>query len=46
MPLNFNPQNRPRRQDWNGELTETGMVYVAKKSLLQRGMFQNERFLV
>lgn len=45
MPLNFDPQRRPRRQDWNGELIETGMIYVAKKSILQRGVFQNERFI-
>lgn len=43
MPLNFDPQRRPRRQDWNGELVENGMVYVAKRSLLLRGLFQNER---
>ncbi|XP_037037274.1 N-acylneuraminate cytidylyltransferase [Bradysia coprophila] len=43
VPLNFNLLHRPRRQDWNGELVETGMIYVTKKSLLQNGAFQNER---
>lgn len=43
LPINFEPQRRPRRQDWNGELIENGMVYVAKRSLLLNGLFQNER---
>ncbi|KAG4072095.1 hypothetical protein HA402_015594 [Bradysia odoriphaga] len=43
VPLNFDLLRRPRRQDWKGELVETGMIYVAKKSLLQNGAFQNER---
>lgn len=41
--MNFDPKSRPRRQDWNGELVETGMFYLAKRSLLSMGMFQNER---
>lgn len=28
-PLNYDPLNRPRRQDWAGELVENGAVYVA-----------------
>lgn len=27
-PLNFNPANRPRRQDWQGEIVETGAYYM------------------
>lgn len=36
---------RPRRQDWSGELTETGMFYFTRRSLIEiDGMLQNERF--
>jgi N-acylneuraminate/3-deoxy-D-glycero-D-galacto-nononate cytidylyltransferase len=42
-PLNFDPKHRPRRQDWNGELIESGMFYIAKRQLLESGVFQNER---
>ncbi|XP_055526395.1 N-acylneuraminate cytidylyltransferase A [Wyeomyia smithii] len=41
-PLNFDPERRPRRQDWTGELVETGMFYFARRSLLvSEGRFQN-----
>jgi N-acylneuraminate/3-deoxy-D-glycero-D-galacto-nononate cytidylyltransferase len=41
--LNFDPKNRPRRQDWSGELIESGMFYIAKRELLEAGVFQNDR---
>lgn len=40
--LNFDPEKRPRRQDWDGELIETGMFYFARKKLLLEDRFQNE----
>ncbi|KAJ2939192.1 hypothetical protein O0L34_g8506 [Tuta absoluta] len=40
-PLNFNPSARPRRQDWNGELLETGAFYVSRRALIEQGHFQN-----
>lgn len=46
IPLNFDPKNRPRRQDWNGELIENGMFYFAKRKLIQKGYFQNKRCAV
>ncbi len=27
-PLNYKPQNRPRRQDWKGVLQENGAIYI------------------
>lgn len=42
VPENFNPQKRIRRQDWKGEMMEAGMVYVAERSLLEKGMFQSK----
>lgn len=43
--LNFNPKKRPRRQDWSGELIETGMFYFARRRLIEiEGIIQNERF--
>ncbi|XP_065155513.1 N-acylneuraminate cytidylyltransferase-like isoform X2 [Atheta coriaria] len=41
--LNFDPAQRPRRQDWEGEFVENGMFYFAKRSLLQQGVFQNQK---
>lgn len=41
-PINFNITHRPRRQDWDGELIETGMFYLASRKLLEQGLFQNE----
>ncbi|KAL1400405.1 hypothetical protein pipiens_007465 [Culex pipiens pipiens] len=43
VPVNFNPERRPRRQDWDGELLEAGMFYVARRDLLSKGRFQNDR---
>lgn len=42
-PLNFDAQRRPRRQDWTGDLAETGMFYVATGDLLRSGRFQNDK---
>ena len=33
--LNFDPGHRPRRQDWKGDLVENGMLYFAKRNLVQ-----------
>lgn len=33
---NYNPEKRPRRQDWDGELIENGAFYLTSKSLLDR----------
>ena len=38
--LNFNPKNRPRRQDWPGELCEDGAIYATTPDLLMTGIFQ------
>ncbi|XP_046808381.1 N-acylneuraminate cytidylyltransferase A, partial [Lucilia cuprina] len=43
IPLNFNPFHRPRRQDWDGELDETGMFYFATKQLVNKNSLQNNR---
>ncbi|XP_053954021.1 N-acylneuraminate cytidylyltransferase A [Anastrepha ludens] len=43
VPLNFNPERRPRRQDWSGELIETGMFYFSTRHLIEvENRFQNE----
>ncbi|XP_061399196.1 N-acylneuraminate cytidylyltransferase A [Musca vetustissima] len=42
-PLNFDPRRRPRRQDWTGELEETGMFYFSNRLLVSRNLLQNER---
>jgi N-acylneuraminate cytidylyltransferase len=37
-PSNYNPQKRPRRQDWSGELFENGAFYIStRKALLESG---------
>lgn len=33
-PINYNPLQRPRRQDFNGLLIENGAVYTCKKEVL------------
>ncbi|XP_037935941.1 N-acylneuraminate cytidylyltransferase [Teleopsis dalmanni] len=43
VPINFDPANRPRRQDWPGELIETGMFYFSSRRLTVENKFQNER---
>ena len=35
VALNFDPGHRPRRQDWKGDLVENGMLYFAKRHLVQ-----------
>lgn len=45
-PINFNVTHRPRRQDWDGELIEAGMFYLAPRWLLEKGLFQNENCAV
>lgn len=34
-PLNYEPANRPRRQEWSGELVENGAFYFTKVSALK-----------
>uniref|UniRef100_A0A0A1WPK2 N-acylneuraminate cytidylyltransferase n=1 Tax=Zeugodacus cucurbitae TaxID=28588 RepID=A0A0A1WPK2_ZEUCU len=44
VPLNFNPARRPRRQDWSGELIETGMFYFSTRHLIEvEQRFQNDK---
>ncbi|XP_039997437.1 N-acylneuraminate cytidylyltransferase A [Xiphias gladius] len=40
-PLNLDPANRPRRQDWDGELCENGSFYFTTKDLIvNEGLLQ------
>ncbi|XP_033465933.2 N-acylneuraminate cytidylyltransferase isoform X2 [Epinephelus lanceolatus] len=39
-PLNLDPANRPRRQDWDGELCENGSFYFTKRDQVKAGMLQ------
>lgn len=42
--INFDPKKRPRRQDWSGELIETGMFYFMRRNLIEfHGVLQNDR---
>ena len=34
-PSNYRPSNRPRRQDWEGELFENGAFYITSKKSLE-----------
>lgn len=34
QPMNFNPTHRPQRQNWPGELAESGMFYFTQAHLL------------
>ncbi len=34
LPLNYDPANRPRRQDFKGSLMENGAFYLTKRSIL------------
>ncbi|XP_037823820.1 N-acylneuraminate cytidylyltransferase [Lucilia sericata] len=43
LPLNFNPFQRPRRQDWEGEFDETGMFYFSTKQLVSKNSLQDNR---
>ncbi|XP_055309383.1 N-acylneuraminate cytidylyltransferase isoform X2 [Sitodiplosis mosellana] len=41
--INFDPKKRPRRQDWAGELIETGMFYFMRRNLVEnQGLLQND----
>ncbi len=36
IPINYDPQNRPRRQDWQGYYIENGAFYISsRKNILQ-----------
>lgn len=39
-PLNLDPTNRPRRQDWDGELCENGSFYFTSRDLVKDGVLQ------
>ncbi|XP_042372319.1 N-acylneuraminate cytidylyltransferase-like, partial [Plectropomus leopardus] len=39
-PLNLDPANRPRRQDWDGELCENGSFYFTTRDLVNGGILQ------
>ncbi|KAM9836317.1 N-acylneuraminate cytidylyltransferase A isoform 1-T1 [Aulostomus maculatus] len=40
-PLNLDPANRPRRQDWDGELCENGSLYFTTRDLVvNQGLLQ------
>ena len=36
QPLNYDPANRPRRQDMAGQLTENGAFYFTRREILSR----------
>lgn len=39
-PLNLDPAQRPRRQDWAGELCENGSFYFATRDLINKNLLQ------
>lgn len=40
-PLNLDPYNRPRRQDWDGELCESGSFYFCTRDIAEKqGLLQ------
>ncbi|VEN52617.1 unnamed protein product, partial [Callosobruchus maculatus] len=41
VPLNFDPQKRPRRQEFKGELVENGMFYFTTRNLIEQGVLQS-----
>ncbi|KAG5868537.1 N-acylneuraminate cytidylyltransferase, partial [Gonioctena quinquepunctata] len=43
VPLNFDPNRRPRRQDFDGELVENGMFYFFIRKLIGRGVLQSSK---
>ncbi|KAH8405418.1 hypothetical protein KR222_011522, partial [Zaprionus bogoriensis] len=43
IPVNFDAKARPRRQDWKGDMVETGMFYFSKRTLVKNGVLQNEK---
>ena len=42
-PQNFDPSNRPRRQDLAGDIVENGMFYFSRRDLISEGLFQGGR---
>jgi len=38
--INFDPSNRPRRQNFKGEIVENGMFYFSRRELVEQGVFQ------
>uniref|UniRef100_A0A8C8FWV6 N-acylneuraminate cytidylyltransferase n=1 Tax=Oncorhynchus tshawytscha TaxID=74940 RepID=A0A8C8FWV6_ONCTS len=44
QPLNLNPSNRPRRQDWDGELCENGSFYFSTRALIEEGVLQGGKW--
>lgn len=40
VPLNFDPEFRPRRQEWRGELYENGSFYIGRRHLVMNSSFQ------
>ncbi|XP_020816020.1 N-acylneuraminate cytidylyltransferase [Drosophila serrata] len=43
VPAEFNLNSRPRRQDWKGDIVETGMFYFSRRRLVDVGLLQNNR---
>uniref|UniRef100_A0A4W5KQE3 N-acylneuraminate cytidylyltransferase n=1 Tax=Hucho hucho TaxID=62062 RepID=A0A4W5KQE3_9TELE len=37
-PLNVDPSNRPRRQDWDGELCENRSFYIYTRATIEEGL--------
>ena len=35
-PLNYDPSNRPRRQDFDGFAVENGAFYITKKEIIEK----------
>nr|XP_016924340.2 N-acylneuraminate cytidylyltransferase [Drosophila suzukii] len=43
IPAEFDLNARPRRQDWEGDIVETGMFYFSRRRLVKSGLLQNNR---
>ncbi|XP_017060235.1 N-acylneuraminate cytidylyltransferase [Drosophila ficusphila] len=43
VPAEFDLNARPRRQDWKGDIVETGMFYFSRRRLVESGLLQNNR---
>ena len=35
-PLNYDPSNRPRRQDFDGCTVENGAFYITRKEIIEK----------
>ncbi len=47
QPLNFDPKNRPRRQEFLGEMVENGMFYFTMRDVLvNENVFQGSRYSI